>query len=297
MLSIYSQQTYQKVGFLFPHSASTSLVNISAIGWEKQSSCDYFFDGMNRKENDIYIFQYTIRGQGMFEIGGKYYPLKPGQAFMVKIPSSHTYFFPETSDEWEFIFISLVGSEALKCWEYMIDLYSNIIELSPDSLPIKLLCKIYRDTISSQINDSYTASARAYEFIMSCYQINNNNLEKEVHLPNRIASAVLYINSSLHEPISVENIAEKAGISKYYFIKLFQQHMKMTPIQYLNKQRIKKAIELLNNTDLKIKDIAQHAGFSNSNYFNKVFQKEMGMPATNFRNNIANSSFNKIITD
>jgi AraC family L-rhamnose operon transcriptional activator RhaR/AraC family L-rhamnose operon regulatory protein RhaS len=82
---------------------------------------------------------------------------------------------------------------------------------------------------------------------------------------------------------SVELLAQKFGYSSKYFISYFRERMKTTPNRYILLQKIKYASVLLVNTRKNINEIAFEVGFSEDNYFSKVFRKSVGLSPTEYR--------------
>ncbi|WP_221468987.1 AraC family transcriptional regulator [Cohnella nanjingensis] len=76
---------------------------------------------------------------------------------------------------------------------------------------------------------------------------------------------------------SVTDVAEHLGYSVSYVNKLFNEHLGTTVHETINRKRLAKARELVEQSDMIIGDIAEMAGFSSSNYFYYVFKKEFGM--------------------
>ncbi|MEC0304165.1 helix-turn-helix domain-containing protein, partial [Terribacillus saccharophilus] len=68
-------------------------------------------------------------------------------------------------------------------------------------------------------------------------------------------------------------------------------------IQYLTKIRVKKAADLLLATKKSVNEIALQVGYSNANYFNKVFRKAVGMSAGKFRKSKDPSKIDHLIID
>ncbi|MDE6815242.1 MAG: response regulator [Lachnospiraceae bacterium] len=92
-----------------------------------------------------------------------------------------------------------------------------------------------------------------------------------------------YVGSHLENPLNREEIAEKFFISKDYLSHLFARQEGMGFTQYVNEQRISKAKELLQNSDLPIKIIALNVGISDYAYFSKMFRKSAGISANEYR--------------
>lgn len=271
-------------GFRFQEVLPNDVANIFVLGREEKVPGEFYdWHGLRRKDVGTYVFQYTLSGSGVFEIGNNSYTVESGEAFIAEIPSDHRYYFPHDSDGWEFMFITLVGIEAAECWRYMKDQRGSILKIPPDSRLIQLLIRVYQETLEEKITDAFYASAKAYEFIMECYRY-IKNLEKETQvLPLQITKALSFIQTHYHEPITLEEIAKISGYSRFYFIKQFQHQLNSTPVQYLTKIRIQKAADLLRTTSLSVTDIALQVGFANANYFNKVFRKAVGVSAGTFR--------------
>lgn len=81
-----------------------------------------------------------------------------------------------------------------------------------------------------------------------------------------------YINKNYSQKIELNVLAELAYMSPNYFSAFFKQSTGFSPIEYLNKIRIAKSIELLRKTDCSIAQIALDCGFNNLSNYNKIFK-------------------------
>lgn len=103
-----------------------------------------------------------------------------------------------------------------------------------------------------------------------CYfkKVNSGNLYVE--------KALLYIYENYSQDISLEKTAEAIGITSFYLSRLIKQEKKQTFLEILTEVRIQKAISLIKEGNLLMKDICQSVGYSNMTYFYKVFKKMTG---------------------
>lgn len=85
---------------------------------------------------------------------------------------------------------------------------------------------------------------------------------------------------------SLESIAAKVYLSPCYLSVIFSQKMNMTFKDYLMKVRIEKAKKLLENTELKVYDIAPKVGYMNSKHFARIFRRFTGMTPSEYRTNL-----------
>jgi len=104
---------------------------------------------------------------------------------------------------------------------------------------------------------------------------------REPALLERIKS---YTDANLDRDIKVSDLARELNLSSSYLRHLIKSNMNVSFTQYLLDKRIEKAIELLENSDLKIRDISLKTGFNDQNYFARVFRKRTGITATEYRN-------------
>lgn len=275
---------YGTYGFHFRGSHQERVAGIHSIGWEKQTSTDYDWNGLTRGEIEVVVFQYTLKGQGEIRIGDHTYRLKAGDAFFVKIPSDHHYYLPADSKEWELVHITLFGSEALNYFQKITDNVGHILKLDIYDTPITLIFDVLSKVNNNQLNDAYITSSLAFTFLMELQRF-VLNIEHNNTLPDPIQKATIFINKNYSDQLTLDDIVEVSGLSKYHFSRMFHETVHSTPIQYLTKVRINKSIELLKNKALTIEHIAAQVGFSNGNYFNKVFRAALGMSPGKYRTN------------
>lgn len=95
-----------------------------------------------------------------------------------------------------------------------------------------------------------------------------------------------YVENNYIYDISMQEAAEEMGYSDAYFSKLFKQYFNQNFTAYLTEYRIKKAKELLSNTNYSIKDISRMVGYTDSNYFAKIFKRLVGEIPSKYRENL-----------
>lgn len=91
-----------------------------------------------------------------------------------------------------------------------------------------------------------------------------------------VICAIDYIKEHLQEKLSVDDIAQQAGFSKFYFLRLFKRVTGCTLVQYINLLRCETAKELLRSGNHTVKETAYLCGFDNLSYFSNVFKKTTG---------------------
>ena len=91
-----------------------------------------------------------------------------------------------------------------------------------------------------------------------------------------------YIHKNYNDNLSLDELAKVAGISKYYFIRLFTKYIGITPYQYLEIYRINKAKRMLQK-GIPIIDAAISNGFSDQSHFTNLLKKTIGITPKQYR--------------
>ncbi len=101
-----------------------------------------------------------------------------------------------------------------------------------------------------------------------------------------IARAVELIQARYIGGITIEETAEILGISTGYLSRLFHQETGYTFVDYLMYTRVKKAIELLKDPNVRIYEIADLVGYTDARYFSTVFKRVTGFTPKEFKEGI-----------
>jgi AraC family transcriptional regulator len=96
--------------------------------------------------------------------------------------------------------------------------------------------------------------------------------------------AAAWIDEHATEPLDLRQTAARAGLSPYYFLRLFAAVVGVTPHQYLVRSRLRRAARLLADEDRAITDVALDSGFNDLSNFVRTFHRAAGVSPRAFRN-------------
>ncbi len=108
-------------------------------------------------------------------------------------------------------------------------------------------------------------------------------ITEEVGQTTGIGRALKYIKETYTSRITLEEVSEISGVSKYHFTRAFKRVMGISFSDYLNHIRVKKAEEILANPDLSISEVAFSTGFNSLRQFERVFKSTSGKPPVKYR--------------
>jgi AraC-type DNA-binding domain-containing proteins len=162
-----------------------------------------------------------------------------------------------------------------------------------------------------------TDSETAYRNLMSLYnvfhenkQMNEPQLSKFIigiltefmtgingtgsSISRKLENVRSYIDDNVKEDLSLEELADYAGLSPFYFSRQFKKKFGMTPYNYVIHSRLGMAQFYLKSTDLTVKEIAYRCGFNDVCNFCTCFKNKLGSTPEQFRNSNHSIDFEKI---
>jgi AraC-like DNA-binding protein len=93
-----------------------------------------------------------------------------------------------------------------------------------------------------------------------------------------------YVKQNYHHPLSMDDLTGLSGMSESHVLRLFKRYLGCPPFQYINRLRLTEAADELTQTDKSITEIALDLGFNDSNYFSRLFRKNLGLSPREYRN-------------
>lgn len=130
------------------------------------------------------------------------------------------------------------------------------------------------------------------ELIVRILQANSKELHKNANSDqinnNRISAVVNYILTNLDKPLSVEELSAVAHMSASNFYRVFKNEMGMSPVNFVNLERVNKAMTLLRDPKISIKEVYLQCGFQNRSYFNRLFRKVSSLSPNEFQTRMIN---------
>ncbi len=115
--------------------------------------------------------------------------------------------------------------------------------------------------------------------IITSYTKPQNSIDYSNHI---VKATREYLESHYADDISLEAMAEHVNISPQYFSKLIKKTTGFNFIDWLSMLRVKKAKELLTNTDFTVKEVCFMVGYKDPNYFSRIFKKRIGITPSEF---------------
>jgi len=95
-----------------------------------------------------------------------------------------------------------------------------------------------------------------------------------------------HVTTNLADEISVETLAEQVELSSSHFAHVFKETTGMTPLQFVTRQRVTRAQQLIRETSRSLIDVGLEVGYSSPSHFAQVFRRVVGVTPTEFRSSL-----------
>jgi AraC-like DNA-binding protein len=136
-----------------------------------------------------------------------------------------------------------------------------------------------RDRINVEVEALITAAIDA-----TLAPVNPDELRKRLPLLDpRLRAAIAYMREHVGDPISVDDVAGRVGLSRAHFFSLFRDQLNTTPQVFWSAVRVEEAIRRLVRRDEPLTSVALSLGFSSPGNFSRFFREHMGVSPSGFR--------------
>lgn len=234
-----------------------------------------------RNDLESFLFFTVNEGRGILNYGGVDYELKAGDCVFIDCSKSY---FHETSDElWSLSWVHFNGNSVP-------DIYANYIEMGgkpcftiKDATAYKNIWNTLWKTASSndRIRDIKINEQIASLLTLLCEE---GTLEIIQGASRRDVIDVRdYIGEHYAEKITLDILAERFYINKYYLTRIFKEQFGVTISQYIMQLRITDAKRALRFSDESIESIGYNCGLGAPYYFSRTFKRVEGVSPTEFR--------------
>lgn len=110
-----------------------------------------------------------------------------------------------------------------------------------------------------------------------------NQRDADAHLPTAVLRAQMNMTQRFADPLTLDSIARAAGVSKAHLIRLFREHLGVTPARRLWEIRVEAGSRLLRETGLQVQEIADRCGFPSPYHFSRLIKQAHGVSPREYR--------------
>ena len=244
---------------------------------------------------------YVTEGTAQVEMSSCVYTLKPNHLYFIPAYTTHSYICDSKFSHYYIHIYEDQQSETSMFdeWDFPVEVIANdtdlglVIRLSEINPFLKLpqsnpdAYDNHQTLISNlELNRRRPfcdkVESRGILFILMSRFLKYATPKTDVR-DDRIQMSLTYIRKNIGSRLNIEQLADKACMSKDHYIRVFKHETGETPNAYITKRKMEKAELTLLTTDLPVKSIADLLGYDDYSYFNRIFRKNSGMTPMQYR--------------
>lgn len=270
-------------------------LSISTVGYEtfnphdeypsKEHKSGYYFAPNKGRILQEYQLCYIPEGSGFFESQSlQRCRIEAGTMFLLFPGEWHTY-CPDPTTGWKQYWIGFKGINIdVRVKNGFLKKEDPIFHVGINNDIISLYQQAINTAMDENAHFQLMLAGIANHLLGMMYCLDRNrHLNKNRALVEQINKAQVWMQEDLEEPLTIQEIAHKLGMSYSLFRKSFKDYAGLSPAKYLQDIRLQRARELLRTTDLSVKEIAYRLHFETPDYFSAQFRKKVGVSPSQFR--------------
>ena len=248
-------------------------------------SSDYYFTWRNGRALADWEYQllYIREGKGTIQFKrGKSIAIGGGTIIILHPGEWHRY-RPDPKTGWSEAYIG-IGGEYLQhiVSEPFFPQSPTIIRIAPNGRFDRDLMALLEKIQATSAEHPYTLALETAALIASLCESQTVRRGKSSHNVT-IRRANLYIAHHLGEVVDFEAMAKRCGMGYTLFRRCFLEYNGMAPLEYQIALRLRRAMHLLESSNVPVAQIAEETGFQSLSYFSKFFHDRTGQAPSQFR--------------
>lgn len=237
-----------------------------------------------------------LEGNYTAHILSETYVLEPGDIFIIPPGTIHSLQAPPEGARLIYI-LELTFLSQFPGYHYIQSLLSQPMRITYDddhdyyAEEVKLVL----DMAECYWGQSVTKEMNLYACLLRFFaKIGEKNIDvipaaggsplKNTSVINQMSIVMDYLDEHFSESITLEQAAQIAGFSKFYFTRLFKEYTSRTFYEYLTEKRIRAAEQMLLVPKFPVTEVSIQSGFSSLSSFNRTFKRSKGCSPTEYRN-------------
>lgn len=245
----------------------------------------YYFNPEKGRILSEYQFVYISKGKGTFKSEStKKTNISKGQAIILFPGQWHTY-CPLKETGWNEYYIGFEGDIIDNIVNNGFILPSNqVLNVGVNEDLVNLFATAIRVAKEDKTAIQQNLAGIVFNILGSILSLAQNKNFETKESAQKIERAKVIMLENIHKDINIQEIANNLGISYSLFRKEFKEYTGYAPSQYFQELKLRKAKELLAETNLSVKEISYELNFNSYEYFLSFFKKKVGVTPIEYRN-------------
>ncbi len=264
------------IGLLETHPLTRDLYPL-AFGHYRRAAGHH----MHRMHHSDHLLIYCTEGKAFLNIQNEPYTVEAGNLLLLPAGADHRY-TADPDDPWTIHWVHYTGPLAETFNTYMG--FNSTTRIRHLGRQPRMLVDF--NGLLSVRQTGFRArglihAASRLRQLLAAVPINANETNREQ--TNGLETIHSYMRERLSERITLEQLADIAGLSPAHFATRYREQTGTSPIQHFLHLKVEQACQYLDTTSLSFADISRQLGYDDAYYFSRLFKKVMGQSPSDYR--------------
>lgn len=243
---------------------------------ERESGCDQ------------HILIYCVQGRGFVATGGRRRAVSKNSAVIIPRGLPHAYGSLAADDPWSIYWAHFTGSRSHRyipgdsadapLWRVPSDKLAEVTHL---------FHSIFQRLDRGATLANMIVASHAFTYALSLMLHGANHRDEPPggqEGARRVEEAISYMQSRIHESLTLSELAGWTNLSKGHLTQLFKEQTGYSPIRFFINLKMQQACRYLDLTGMSVKEVAARMGYADPYYFSRLFRRVVGISPTAYRN-------------
>ena len=261
---------------------------ITDIGWFPEARYHYRERPAGTPEHILIL---CVAGSGWLEVGSVRQPIQARKAVLIPRNLPHIYGASE-EDPWSIHWVHLQGTVA----DYFFSLLPENVYTVPVTAELTAVLQhhfreCYDSIMGTFVQQRMIFITQTIQHLLGHLFFNNRLFSPALRSSefHNLDSTLDYLRKNIDKPLTLQQMADHAQLSKSHFARLFKEQTDYSPVDYFIRLKLQRACMQLALTRQPIRQISLAVGYTDPYYFSRLFKKIIGKSPSQFRADPQNS--------
>ncbi|MBE6642128.1 MAG: AraC family transcriptional regulator [Ruminococcaceae bacterium] len=240
---------------------------------------------------DFYHLTIVLKGSLTYRINGKEIIVRENDALLLPVGTDRErFYYPDFSDFIIFNYIPTKNSKISEPIHFKNAVNQQITSLL-NTYPYKFFQANERNHYTGHEYRKYTAHEAnkvksIFHNLFNCILIDLYDFQNYRTKNPHVIEMLKYIDENIKTPLTLNDVSIATHLSKEYTARVFKKEIGMTVSEYINRQKLILAKNMISGSTLSLQEISEELGYQNYNYFSRIFKEHFGFSPIKLKNEL-----------
>lgn len=222
------------------------------------------------------ILIYCVQGAGWCQIGAEKYVITSNKVIILPAGVGHQY-GADPANPWSIYWLHFAGQQADSFRQFVQGAdRTGPLTVVPNEERFRLFDDIFGHLTMSFNPDNLIFATSCLPHLLATFRESVYKQAVPDDVPDAVSASIDFMKQHLHQALSLQQLADLAGLSASHYSALFRSRTQSSPVNFFSFLRMQQACRLLENTTLRVKEIAAQLGFDDPYHFSRTFHQFIG---------------------